>query len=215
MESSEPKRKIRLLIVEDHPEVRAGIRGLLQAAEDIEIVAEASNGAQAVELANQYAPDFILLDMELPIMRGDAVMRAVLKTQPGVRVLVVSSYNDREYIRDMLAQGARGYLLKEEAPSYLLQAIRSIDTESTGAWLSPQVSQMAALPASFEQRLSWRELAILEQLVDARSEAEIASELNLTREQLAEYLTLLMHKLGATSPEALIEIGRRMLPPGS
>ncbi len=214
MEPSGPKRKIRLLIVEDHPAMRASIRDLLQTAEDIQIVGEAADGAQAVELTNQHAPDFILLDMELPILRGDAVMREVLKTHPDVRVLVLSSYNDRAYIEGMLAGGARGYLLKEEAPALLLEAIRSIDAQSAGEWLSPQVSQIAVLPPSFERTLSWRELAIVERLLEGESQPDIASALNLTEGQLDERLHLLMQKLEATSVEALIEIARRMIPPG-
>lgn len=215
MEPSEPRRTIRLLIVEDHPAVRARIRRLLQGAPEIQIVGEAADGAQAVELTNQQAPDFILLDMELPVLRGDAVMREVLKTHPDVRVLVLSSYDDQAYIEGMLAGGARGYLLKDEAPALLLKAIRSIDAQSSGEWLSPRVSQVATLPSSFEQALSWRELAIVQRLVEGESQPEIAAALNLREEQLKEHLVLLMQKLGATSPEALLEIGRRMFPPES
>jgi DNA-binding NarL/FixJ family response regulator len=212
MEPLEATGRIRLLIVEDHTAVRAGIRTLLKAAADIEVVGEAADGAQAVDLANQYAPDFILLDMELPILRGDEVLRRVLQRRPDVRVLVLSSYDDPSYIKAMLASGARGYLLKEEAPSLLLTAIRSIDAQSAGAWLSPRISQSVVLPA-FEQALSWRELAILEYLLEGQSRAEIASALNLSNEQLERHVQLLMQKFEATSLNALLEIARRLLPP--
>lgn len=215
MQPSGSGSKIRLLIVEDHAAVRAGIRALLQGLDDIEVVGEAADGQQAIDLANQFAPDFILLDMELPILRGDAVMRHVLQARPDVRVLVLSSYSDPEYIKGMLAEGARGYLLKEEAPSLLLTAIRTIGSQSTGTWLSPKVAEVAGVPTAFDQELSWRELAIMEHLAEGRSVPEIASALELSEIQLGEHLQLLMKKLEATSMDALVELARRMLPPGS
>jgi DNA-binding NarL/FixJ family response regulator len=205
---------IRLLIVEDHPIVRAGIRALLKGAKDIDVVAEAADGAQAVDLADQIAPDFILLDMELPILRGDAVMHRVLKKRPEVRVLVLSSYDDPSYIKGMLAGGARGYLLKEEAPSLLLTAIRSIEAQEAGAWLSPKISRVVVMP-SFEQALSWRELAILEYLVDGETNADIAPMINLSDEQLQQHVGVLMQKFEAASLTELVDTARRMLPPPS
>jgi two-component system nitrate/nitrite response regulator NarL len=212
MESPLPK-KIRLLIVEDHPTVRAGIRGLLQGAQEIEVVGEAADGLQAVEMADLYQPDFMLLDMELPALRGDAVLHRVLQSHPGMRVLVLSSHNDREYIKSMLAGGALGYVLKDEAPAHLLQAIRSV---LTGAiWLSPRVAE-AIIPASpFEQALTWRELAMLQHLLEGKSEAEVAAAMDLTQAQVKDYLALLMLKFEAPSQEALIEVARKMLPPAA
>lgn len=215
MSLSEAKSKIRLLVVEDHAAVRAGIRALLEEAGDIEVVGEAVDGGQAVALVDRYAPDFILLDMELPVLRGDEVMRVVLNAHPGTRVLVLSAYNDSSYIRGMLAQGARGYLLKEEAPFLLLTAIRSIDGQASGGWLSPKTAQMAGIPSSFEQPLSRRELAIAQHLVQGWSRAETAAAMHLSEQQLGDYLRLLMQKFEAPSLEVLVEIARRMLPPGS
>ncbi len=215
MEAVETRRKIRLLIVEDHPAMRAGIRALLRPAGDIEVVAEAADGAQAVELANQHSPDFMLLDMELPVLRGDGVLRQVRKSHPEIRVLALSSYNDPAYVQDMLAGGARGYILKEEAPTLLINAIRSIHKNGTGAWLSPKTAARVAARSTREETLSWREIAILEDLLEGRSQADIAAALDLTDAQLAERLRLLMYKFHVTTLEALSETARQTLPPGS
>ena len=143
------------------------------------------------------------------------MLREVLKARPDVRVLVLSSYNDRAYIESMLAAGARGYLLKEEAPALLLKAIRSIDAQSTGAWLSPQASGSLPFPSLFEQEISWRELAILQRLLDGESQAEIAFAVNLPEPKFGEHLQLLMQKLGAPTLVALMDLARRTFPPAS
>jgi DNA-binding NarL/FixJ family response regulator len=208
MTTSGGERRIRLLIVEDHAAVRAGIRALLEKAEDIEVVGEAIDGGQAVEMANQHLPDFILLDMELPVLRGDEVMRRTLSSHPEVRILVLSSYNDPEYIKGMLAGGARGYLLKEDAPSFLLAAIRSIHADSVEAWLSPKIAESTAFSSSLGQELSWRELAILQHLSEGLSRTEIATALDLTLEQIDKHLRVLMRKFDATSVSALVSMAR-------
>ncbi len=208
-----PSNKIRLLIVEDHPTVRARIRALLRAAEEIEIVGEAGDGAQAVAMCDLYQPDFMLLDMELPILRGDGVLHRVLQSHPGLRVLVLSSHNDREYIKAMLAGGALGYVLKEEAPAHLLQAIRLVMTGKT--WISPRVAETIIPGSPFEQALSWRELAILQRLLEGESLEQVAAATNLTEPQVEDHLSLLMLKFEAPSREALLEIARKMLPPAS
>lgn len=215
MEPSAAPGKIRVLLVEDHAAVRAGIRGLLRKAADMELVGEAADGPQAVELVDQCSPDLMLLDMELPTLRGDEVMRQVLKKAPHVRVLVLSSYDDLVYIKTMLADGARGYLLKDEAPELLLTAIRSIHSQDGTKWLSPRVSQIASAPSEFEQELSWRELTIVENLLAGWSAAEIAAQLDLTEQQLDKHLQMLMRKFDVSSVDALLEIARRMIPPGS
>src|SRR5919198_1344379 len=108
--------KIRVLIVDDHSGVRRGIKNLLQSATDMVIVGEGGNAAEAIELAAMKKPDILLLDIELPDQRGDAVMRHIHNTQPNMKVLAVSSYSDRDYILGMLENGASGYITKDEAP---------------------------------------------------------------------------------------------------
>ncbi len=135
------KSKIRLLIVDDHARVRAGIRVLLHAAADVEVVGEAADGGQAVEMVAQNPPDFILLDMELPVMGGIEVLHQVLQKFPMIQVLVLSAYDDPACIQGTLEEGAKGYLLKDEAPGLLVEAVHKIHEMSSGIWLSPAIEK--------------------------------------------------------------------------
>lgn len=129
--------EIRVVIVEDHPRVRAGIIKLLNNARDIVIVGEGENGLQAIQLAGSVKPDLLLLDVELPYLRGDEVLRRIRNAQQGVKVLAVSSYNDRFFVDNMMENGAMGYITKDEAPEMLIDAVRAIVTENR-QWISPQ-----------------------------------------------------------------------------
>jgi len=127
---------IKVVIVDDHAGVRAGIRNLILTAKDIIVVGEGVNGVEALRLAETEKPDVMLLDVELPILKGDEVVRRIHRSQPKVKVLAVSSYNDPLYIQGMLENGASGYIVKEEAPELLLEAIHTIFT-SDHRWMSP------------------------------------------------------------------------------
>jgi DNA-binding NarL/FixJ family response regulator len=203
---SEP---IKVLIVDDHAGVRAGIRNLLKLAEDITIIGEAENGRQAIELADIKKPDIILLDVQLPDIRGDAVLRSIHKTQPAMKVLVVSSFNDREYVQAMLDCGANGYITKDEAPRMLLEAIHSI-VQGRDGWISPLAIKSDGLGSLEKQILTKRETDILEQLMLDRAEYEIADRLGLDEKLLEKYLKLLMKKFEADSLTALKRIARRI-----
>ena len=199
-----------MLIVDDHSGVRRGIRNLLQTAKDIIIVGEGGNGAEAIELAVTRNPDILLLDIELPDQRGDAVMRHIHKTQPDMKVLAVSSYSDRDYILGMLENGASGYITKDEAPMMLLDAIRSIIHKGK-SWFSPRAIKNSGLPAIEEQTLTKREVEILQQLIQDQPADQIAAFLNMNVEQVEKYLTLLMRKFETDSLSSLKHIAGRIL----
>lgn len=203
-------KQIKVLIVDDHSGVRAGIRNLLQGAQDIVVVGEGVNGAEAIELVSTRQPDILLLDIELPDQRGDAVMRHIRDTQPDMKVLAVSSYSDRDYILGMLENGASGYITKDEAPMMLLEAIRSI-IHLGKKWFSPRAIKHSGLPSIEEQTLTKREVEILEQLISDRSAQAIADSLDMTVDQVEKYLRLLMRKFEADSPVSLKRIARRIL----
>jgi len=203
-------KQIKVLIVDDHSGVRAGIRNLLQGANDIVVVGEGVNGAEAIELVSTRHPDILLLDIELPDQRGDAVMRHIRDTQPDMKVLAVSSYSDRDYILGMLENGAAGYITKDEAPMMLLEAIRSI-IHLGKKWFSPRAIKQSGLPSIEEQTLTKREVEILEQLISDRSAQEIADSLDMTVGQVEKYLKLLMRKFEADSLVSLKRIARRIL----
>ena len=204
------QKQIRVLIVDDHSGVRRGIRNLLQTAKDIIIVGEGGNGAEAIELAVTRNPDILLLDIELPDQRGDAVMRHIHKTQPDMKVLAVSSYSDRDYILGMLENGASGYITKDEAPMMLLDAIRSIIHKGK-SWFSPRAIKNSGLPAIEEQTLTKREVEILQQLIQDQPADQIAAFLNMNVEQVEKYLTLLMRKFETDSLSSLKHIAGRIL----
>lgn len=204
------EKQIKVVIVDDFPGVRAGIKNLLQSAKDIVVVGEGANGKEALELAFSKNPDVILLDVELPDLRGDIVTHRIHETQPNIKVLAVSSYSDREYIHGMLETGAVGYITKDEAPAMLLEAIRSI-VYSGGNWLSPRAVKNTRLVPIEEQMLSKREIDILEQLVLNRSDKEIADFLDTDEKHVKSYLKLLMTKFEAESLNSLKAIAQRIL----
>lgn len=201
---------IKVVIVDDFPGVRAGIKNLLQAAKDIVVVGEGANGKEAIELALTKNPDIMLLDVELPDLRGDIVTHRIHETQPHIKVLAVSSYSDREYISGMLETGAVGYITKDEAPAMLLEAIRSI-MRSGAKWLSPRAVKNTRLVPIEEQMLSKREIDILGQLVLNRSDKEIADFLDTDEKHVKSYLKLLMTKFEAESLNSLKAIAQRIL----
>lgn len=131
---------IRIVIVDDHPGVRAGIKRLLGDEEDIKIVGEGADGVEAIQLANSLSPDIMLLDVEMPVMRGEEVAKRLRVSKPDIKILAVSSYNDRSYIQGMLESGAIGYITKDEAPNLLREAIVSI-FQGGEIWISPTVSK--------------------------------------------------------------------------
>lgn len=203
-------KQIKVLIVDDHSGVRAGLKNLLMSAKDIKVVGEGGNGAEAIELVATKNSDILLLDMELPDQRGDIVMRKIHDMQPDMKVLAVSSYSDRDYILGMMDNGAAGYITKDEAPTLLLEAIRSIINKNEN-WFSPQAIKIST-PTSLEQQtLTKREIQILEQLVRDRSADEIAASLGLSKTQVENFLKLLMKKYEADSLIMLKNIGQRVL----
>jgi DNA-binding NarL/FixJ family response regulator len=203
-------KQIKALIVDDHAGVRAGIKNLLMATKDIKVVGEGGNGAEAIELVATKNSDILLLDIELPDQRGDIVMQKIRDMQPDIKVLAVSSYSDRDYILGMMKNGAAGYITKDEAPTMLVEAIRSIINKNEN-WFSPQAIKVST-PTSLEQQtLTKREIQILEQLVRDRSADEIAASLGISKSQVENFLKLLMKKYEADTLRKLKDIAQRVL----
>jgi DNA-binding NarL/FixJ family response regulator len=133
--------QIRVVIVDDHTGVRAGIRYILGNASDIDIVGEGANGVDAIHLASTYKPNVILLDVELPVLNGIEAARLIRGEHSDVKILAVSSYNDRQYIIEMIENGAAGYITKDEVPELLVEAVRTVYKEDQ-PWLSPQANKI-------------------------------------------------------------------------
>lgn len=197
---------IDLVIVDDHPGVRKGIISLLRAADDIVVVGEAANGKQAIKLAASKNPHIILLDVELPDMRGDVVLQHIHTKAPNIKVLAISAYSDRQYILGMMDKGASGYLTKEVIPAMLVKAIRSIVNDGM-VWIGPRVIKDNA---KFETTLTQKEVRIMKQLLSNASQPVIASELGMSEQQVDKYLDLLMRKYDVDSLDALCKIAQQL-----
>jgi DNA-binding NarL/FixJ family response regulator len=141
----------RIVVADDHAVVRAGIRSILQQSLDIEMVGEAGNGMEALRLVEELSPDVLVLDMEMPGMGGVDVARRLKAARSPVRILALSAYDDEQYVYGLLTSGAAGYLLKEEAPTTLIDAVRGISSGARG-WISTRVAARMAAHAS---QLGW------------------------------------------------------------
>ena len=129
----------RVVLADDHAIIRTSIRMVLEKAHGIEVVGEASNGVEAVQLVNTLSPDVILLDMQMPILDGVGVVRELSKSNSPVRILALSAYDDEHFINGVLEYGAAGYLTKDEAPQYVVEAVRRVARGDQG-FLSKRVA---------------------------------------------------------------------------
>lgn len=127
--------KIRVVIADDHAIMRVGIRNILSRSEEISVIGEASNGAEAITLLDEVKPDVLILDMEMPVMDGVEVARRLQESKSPVKILVLSAYDDRQYIVEMLNMGAKGYLIKDEAPEVIVDAVIAI-ANGEDSWIS-------------------------------------------------------------------------------
>jgi len=117
---------MRVVLAEDSDVVRRGIRKLLNKAADVDVVGEAKNGFEALQLVKELSPDILLLDVEMPFLNGIEVARRLRKDGNKVQILVLSAYDDKEYIRQMLINGAAGYLIKDESPEQIVESLRRL-----------------------------------------------------------------------------------------
>lgn len=199
---------MRVLIVDDHPMVIAGCRGMLAGQSDIEVL-EARDAEAALELHASAAPDVVVLDINLPGLSGFELLRRMLKRNPQTRVLVFTMNDDPVFAARSIEHGAWGYLAKSEDPALFIKAVRLV--ASGERYLSNQVAQKLAF---FDQKnwsnplegLNGRELEILRILADGKGMAEIAHIMRVSYKTVANSCSLLKRKLGARSRADLIRI---------
>jgi NarL family two-component system response regulator LiaR len=186
---------IRILIVDDHPVVRRGLRGFLETYPDLEVVAEAENGTRAVELARELVPDVILMDLLLPGMNGVEAIDRITAACPATHIIVLTSYPDDEYLFPAMRAGARGYLLKEVKPEVLVAAVRA--AAQGQATLHPSVAARLVKGAAGDSpaELSERELEVLRLIARGMSNREIAGELTLAEGTVKSHVSNILSKL--------------------
>jgi len=193
---------IRVLIADDHPIVCKGIRNLLDPAVGISVVGEASSGAQTLQMIEDLKPDVVLLDMELPDMNGVEVLKKILESGYPGKILGLSSYDDREYISQLLALGASGYLIKDEVPDTIIEAVRGVARGETG-WVSrgvaAKLSQMLQDEETGSKNLTSREMDVLHLVVDGKTNAEIAISLGISAKTVEKHLDSIYKKMGVAS----------------
>lgn len=187
---------ITVLVVDDHSMVRTGLSALLNASADIEVLGEAANGEQAIELSLLLEPDVVLMDLAMPEVDGIAATRRLKEVQPHVRVVILSTFASPEQISAALDAGADGYLLKDISPETLVDGLRA--AVQGGAPLSPTVAAevLAGRQAMNSARLSAREEQILGLLVSGRSNKQIARELGISEKTVKSHFGRIFQRIG-------------------
>jgi DNA-binding NarL/FixJ family response regulator len=189
---------IRVLVADDHPIVRSGIVGLLGAADDIEVVGEAADGAEAVTLAEQLAPDVVLMDLRMPKLDGAAATAAILAHNPAVRVLILTTYETDDQILGAIAAGASGYLLKAAPQAEIIEGVRSVAGGQTvlAPVIAARLVQRVRADATPTPRLSARELDVLRLVAAGESNPQIARSLYIGEATVKTHLLHVFEKLG-------------------
>ncbi len=193
---------IRVILVDDHPVVRSGIRGLLEKASDIEIAGEATLGEEALRLVEETPADVLLLDMELPDIPGTRVAEQVKQNHPELKILSLSAHDDSTYVRQVLELGAAGYLMKDEAPEVIVEAVRGVAQGQQG-WISRGIAaQMtgwiqAGVPEG--AKLTQREQETLRLLVEGKTNQAIGNELHISEKTVEKYIKAIFEKLNVSS----------------
>ncbi len=191
---------MRVVIADDHPLVRDGIRAALSRA-DIDVVAEAPDGDAALRLVREHKPDLLILDLSMGGLPFDQVIPQAQEAVPGLKTLVLTAHDDDAYVRKIKPLAIRGYMLKDEAPESLAQAVRVI--QQGAVWFS-QVIARKMMDSTWENPtevnpLTAREATILAAVAQAKENGEIAHSLNLAEQTVRNYVSTIYHKIGATS----------------
>jgi DNA-binding NarL/FixJ family response regulator len=194
--------RITVMLVDDHALVRRGFRRMLDDDETLEVVAEASNGVEAVQFAEKLKPQVIVMDCQLPQMTGLEATRKILQDRPDTAILMLSMHSEDTLVRQALEAGARGYVLKNALELDLARAIKEV---AAGNYvLDPQVKRSEALKGERETGLTARELEILQHIVAGKSNKEIASDLNLSVNTVSVHRANIMDRLGIHKTAELV-----------
>ncbi len=200
---------IKILIADDHAVVAEGLKHLVEAHADLQVVGTVGDGREAVRMAKETTPDVVLMDLSMPELNGADAARAILGERPECKVIVLSMYAEREYVRRALKAGATGYVVKRSAAKELVEAIRAV--HSGQRYLSPRVADVVIDDytgdgkADLLEKLSAREREVLQLLAEGRTGAEIAQRLTLSQKTVETYRARLVEKLGIRDVAGLVK----------
>lgn len=199
-------KKIRVLIADDHRVVREGLSSILRSRDDIEVVAEAENGLEAVEKARKYEPDVVLMDISMPRMNGVEAARLIKKEFPRIGIVVLTMFEEEEYIFDMIKAGATGYILKDSDSAQIIRSIRSVAKgeslihPSVASKILTEFSSLAKKTGKVSRRLgdlTEREITVLQLVAEGKTNKEIAVSLSLAEKTIKNHVRNIFKKLSA------------------
>lgn len=206
------RRKIRVLLADDHRMVRQGFRRILQGEDDMDVVGEAGNGREAVEMARAMKPDVVVMDVTMPELNGIEATRRIREISPFIRVVALSVHRDGIYVREIVRAGAEGYILKESGDTELISAVRAV--AEGNSYLSPDVA--GAVLRDYRKHatnpidlLSSREREVLQQIAEGKTNKDIAASLKLSVYTVDGHRTRIMDKLGLHTTGELVRFAVR------
>ena len=186
------KKNLRILIVDDHYVVRMGLAALVETEPDLQVVGEAANGREAVELFSKLNPDLVLMDVRMPVADGIEATRKICSLSPGARILMLTTYDGDDDIYKALQAGAGGYVLKNSTRESLIPALRAVAVGQR--WIPQEVASRLAGRKMFEE-LTSREVEVLKQLATGRANKEIADVLKISEYTVKDHLKSILGKL--------------------
>jgi len=208
--------RIRIILADDHKIMREGLRALLEKQQDMEVVAEAKNGREAIEFAQDLKPDVVLMDVLMPDLNGIDATRQIINLLPGVKIIALSMHSDRRFVARILWEGAAGYILKDSAFRELVYAIRYV--LKSHIYLSPEVTEIMAKDYVYNLKtehkldtnnLSPREREVVQLLAEGKSSKEIASCLFVSSKTIEVHRHNIMEKLNIHSVAGLTKFAIR------
>ncbi len=209
--------KIKVLIADDHTILRDSLKALLALSENIEVVAGADNGKEAIDLVKEFKPDVVLMDIAMPVMGGIESTKQITKTYPGVKVIILSQYDNREYVLSAIKAGASGYIIKRAVSADLITGIEAV--YHGGFYFYPTIAktviddylrQLSGKQSEDEyDRLSDREKEVLKLIAEGRSSNEIATMLFISGKTVLGHRTNIMEKLNIHNRTELVKYAIR------
>src|SRR5882724_2226929 len=198
--------QIRIFCVDDHPLLHEGIATVIRSQPDMQLVAEASNGRQAIQLYPEHTPDVTLMDLRLPDMSGIDVMIAIRSKFPDARIIILTTFDGDAEIQRALEAGARAYMLKSMPPKDLVEVIRQVHAGKKR--IPPEIAAHLAEHYS-DETLTGREVEVLKKIAGGNRNRDIAEELFITEETVKVHIKHIMEKLGASDRTQAVAIGVR------